>query len=144
MIPFALSGEKTRLRWWDVAAFSFVVVTLQVLIFRYQFGTDVQVETLCQVYRKLDPAYLTRDFFVNASDQFGARSYYASLLAGLCQIIPVPITFFLLTWLSHVATIAVTFVTARRLFRGADAAGLIAACIAIAVASFSISGYCIL
>ncbi|GMV94609.1 MAG: hypothetical protein AMXMBFR82_43870 [Candidatus Hydrogenedentota bacterium] len=139
-----MNRDQRGASWWDVAVFSFVLATLQLLIFRYQFGTDVQVETLCQIYRKLNPDFLTKDFFVNASDDFGARTYYATIVAAMCRVIPIPYVFWFLSWISHALVVGATFTFARNLFRGSDTAGYVSGGMVLAVTGFSIAGYAVL
>ncbi|MBX7258728.1 MAG: hypothetical protein K1Y02_20370 [Candidatus Hydrogenedentes bacterium] len=69
--------NKRQLSAWELFVFSIVIGTLQVLIFRYRYGVDLQVETITALLRQMDPSYLSRDFFVNSTDLVLLASAYA-------------------------------------------------------------------
>ena len=102
----------------------------------YRFGIGNQIEQIPIVLRQLDPSYLTNDFFVSTSIEFGPRFYFTKLLAWTCQLMPLPGAFYLFTLLANLALIAVTQWAARTIV-GADRLGAaLAAVMAVGVSSF--------
>jgi hypothetical protein len=75
-------------------------------------GTD---EQLPLVYRALDPLYLPRDFYVEANQAIGPRSYFVLIVAALARVAPLECVYLALTVLSNAGVLAVTYLAARRL-----------------------------
>lgn len=102
----------------------------------YRFGVGNQIEQIPIVLRQLDQSYLTNDFFVSTSIEFGPRFYFAKLLAWTCQLMPLPCAFYLFTLLANLTLIVVTQWAARTIV-GADRLGAaLAAVMAVGVSSF--------
>ena len=130
--------------WAESTAFSVVVATLHVFIFRYRFGVDTQVETITGLYRYLDPAYLLNDFFVNSTVAYGGRSAYVQLVACFCRFLPVPYAALFLTWLSHIFIALATYHASLCLFQRSRKHAMIATAIVLSVNSTALSLSCIL
>jgi len=102
----------------------------------YQFGTGNQLEHIPTILRQLDPAYLSGDFFVLTSVEFGPRFYFARFVATMCRVLPLPVAFFVFTFLTDVALVAVTLWAARRVI-GSDRLGaMLAAVLVLGVSGF--------
>ena len=79
----------------------------------YSYGLSNLTEQLPIVFRLIDPGYLTNDFFVNATQEFGPRFYYSHLLAFLAGYVPLHGAMAVLWLLAYVSVIVVTAFTAR-------------------------------
>lgn len=102
----------------------------------YRFGTGNQLEQIPLILRQLDPSYLVNDYFVSTSVEFGPRVYFAKLLAGVCQVLPLPWAYGAFTFLSDLALIAVTQWAARSIVGADRLGGAIASVLALGVSSF--------
>jgi hypothetical protein len=105
----------------------------------YRFGTGNQLEQIPMILRQLDPAYLSGDFFVSTSVEFGPRFYFARLVALICQILPLPWTFLILTFLTDLALVAVTLWAARRVIGSNRLGGMLAAILVLGVSAFHLA-----
>jgi hypothetical protein len=113
-----------------------VVLGLLSTFLAYRFGSGNQLEQIPIVLRQLDPTYLTGDFFVSTSVEFGPRIYFARMVASVARLLPLPWTYAALTFLSDLALILVTMWAARRIV-GTDRVGAaIAAALTLVVSSF--------
>lgn len=102
----------------------------------YRFGTGNQLEQIPMILRQLDPAYLSGDFFVSTSVEFGPRFYFARLVALICHILPLPWTFLILTFLGDLALVAVTLWAARRIIGSTRLGAMLAATLVLGVTAF--------
>ncbi len=130
--------------WGEALLFTAMVAAIQLLVFRYRYGTDGQVDILCAVNRILDPAYLSRDFFTNAISGFGARYYYVRTLAFLTYVMPLPMIIFLLTWGTLWAMALATYGMAYHLFGQNRVASMLACALMLPVGGFSLGLYSLL
>jgi hypothetical protein len=126
----------------DIIVFAAVAAALAMAIRGYAFGVSDHEEQLPMVYRAMDPSYLPKDFFVNASDGFGPRYYYVHLLAALGSVFPLAAMFLILEWLSLAGIALVTYVATRRLFDGSALAGMLAATMALSLEGCKIGLNC--
>jgi hypothetical protein len=93
-----------------------------------------QIEHLPIVLRALDPEYLQRDFFVNASTQSPARYYYARFLSWAAgSEHNLPLVIFLLTFASNLMTAIASYLAATSVFNKRRLAGVVAAALAMCV-----------
>jgi hypothetical protein len=139
-IPAELDSEANSMRAGEVVLFAILIGTLSILIHGYYYGSDNQIEQLPMVFRLLDSSYLTEDFFVNATTDFGPRDYYSRTLARLGSYFPLPLLYLFLTWLSNVSVALVTYVVARRSFQGSNLTGMVACILVMGVQSISLGG----
>ncbi len=102
----------------------------------YRFGIGNQQEHLPIFLRQIDPTYLANDVFVASTSEFGPRSYFASLVAAICEFVPLPWTYLLLRFASDFALVAVTLWAARRLLGAGRHAAMIAAVLTLFVSGF--------
>ncbi|MGQ0735473.1 MAG: DUF6798 domain-containing protein [Acidobacteriota bacterium] len=102
----------------------------------YRFGVGHQEEHIPIILRQLDPNYLTNDFFVSTSVEFGPRMYFARLVALIAQVISLPWAFVALRFLSDLGLALVTRWAALGVI-GTDRLGArIAAVLTLTVSSF--------
>ena len=108
----------------------------------YNYGTGNQVEQLPIVLRALDHSYLSQDFFVNASEAYGPRLYYAAFLASLTSWsgLPLYVVFLVLTMLANFMVALVSGLVARDLFDKSLNAGLLAVCAVMGLKTFWLGG----
>lgn len=102
-------------------------------LFSYGYGNE---EQLPKIFRELNPAYLSNDFYVNASDWFGPRFYYVKLMALLSKVAPLPVVFFVLLFAANSLMAFVTCLFARYLFAGSTFAGLVSCAAVMSVKTF--------
>ena len=111
-----MGGDGMR-RWGWVLLFAVLAGLVGTFAHGYYFGRINQACHLPLLLREMDSGFLVNDFFVdNTSAGFGPRFFYLKTLALLGRILPLPLLFFLLTWLQNAALALVTFLVARRLF----------------------------
>jgi hypothetical protein len=102
----------------------------------YRFGTGNQLEQIPIILRQLDPAYLSGDFFVSTSVDFGPRSYFAHFIALICRVLPLPWTYLVFTFLTDIALVAVTLWAARRIIGSTRLGAMLAAILVLGVSAF--------
>ncbi|MFA6244003.1 MAG: hypothetical protein WC655_23880, partial [Candidatus Hydrogenedentales bacterium] len=126
----------------DHAVFILLIGVLGILpgAHRYLFGFMNHLESLPPVFRLLDPTFAIADFFVNDEASFGPRFYYAHAIAFLTNFMPLAWVCFSVAWLSHTATLAVTYVAARRLFRGDALVAMLACVLVMSIESIQLGG----
>lgn len=105
-------------------------------IFAYKSGISDQIEQIPIIIRMLDGDYLKNDFFVNASEGFGPRYYYAHFVAFIARLGGIPGALFLLTLLANTGIALVSFQAGSSLFPKVKHAGLLASALAISVPIF--------
>ena len=131
------AGDPTSLRSIDGVDVLFaVLLALLSASVVYRFAAGNQLEQLPIVLRQLDPGYLTGDFFVSTSADFGPRLYFARLVAWICYAMPLAWAYALLTLLSDFALILVTQWTARRIVGASRQGAMIAAVLTVVVSGF--------
>ncbi len=113
-----------------------ILLALIATIFSYQFGVGNQVEQLPIILRQLDPGYLTNDFFVTTSAEFGPRLYYAKAMAWMGNFIPLSWVYLGLTFLSDLALVAVTHWASRRIIGAGQLGAAIASVMVLGLTSF--------
>ena len=109
----------------------------------YQFGWGNQIEQFPIIERLKDPAFLSRDFYVDSAAAFGPRIYYARALSLLTDVLPLPAVILALSFASNLGLAWLAAAGTRR-FLGADrAGGLLAALLAVTNGSFGLglAGY---
>jgi hypothetical protein len=95
-------------------------------LWNYQFGQMDHVEHLPILFRAENSDYLKNDSFLNAfSQNYDPRFYYTRLILLLNYIFPLPLLFFLLTFLINYLIAFTSFRIAGQLFSKAVWAGII-------------------
>jgi hypothetical protein len=117
---------SSHIRIGDVLLFSLLIGVLTTIASGYYYGLKDHIQQLPVLFREIDGSYLSRDFFVNASDSFGPRFYYLKLIAALEPYCPIPILYLLLTCLCNVLVCFITYLVSRELFRGSNLAAMMA------------------
>jgi hypothetical protein len=112
--------------------------TLVATVLGYRFGFGNQTEQFPIVLRYLDPAYLSRDFFVETGSAFGPRFYYAKAIALLSQVASLPAVIFALVLGVNAGIAFVSYRAAREVLREGKLAGWIAAALSLSVSSFQL------
>lgn len=97
----------------------------------HQFGYGNQVEQFPIVARILDPGYLPRDFYVDATAGFGPRFYYAHGLAALAAHLPLPAVVLVLGLATDAALAFLAHQGARRFLGASRTGGLLAAALVV-------------
>ena len=136
------SSDRGRLTTGDIVLFSLLAGTAVTFIHGYYYGLNNHIEQLPQIFRVLDPSYITNDFEVNATAGYGPRAFYVYFMAWLGKVVPLPALFLVLTCLQNAAVAFVTALVARRL-SGSNFAALFAASLAMSVESIHLgeAGY---
>ena len=115
--------------------FAVLIGLLSVALSGYFFGQSDHTEQLPQVFRAIDPGYLTNDFFVNSASEFGPRFYFVRFIALVAAIAPVPAIYAALFVLTNVAVAAITAFAARDL-TGSTIGGMVPATLAVSLTHF--------
>ena len=119
--PVIETPAKNQNKTLQIVLFSILVGTISSL-WSYTFGTGNHIEQLPIVMRAMDSAFLSNDFFTNASTMFGPRLYFARLIAGLAGLAPLHTIYLGLTILSNILIALVTAFFARDQFDDSDKA----------------------
>jgi hypothetical protein len=141
--------HKPSLSLWTVLLFS-VLIGLMATLWGYRYGDGNQIEQLPIVMRAVNPAYLTNDFFTNATQDFGPRALFADFVAWLARTVTalrgqvpasqgqlaLPGVYLGLTILANAAIAFITARFGRDLFEGSDMAGLVSAAAVMTLKSF--------
>ena len=122
----ALDGRIAGMRISEILLYAAVVTTFSMLVRGYYFGISNHIEQLPMVFRRLDKLFCTNDFFVNASESFGPRTYFLHLVAGLSSFLPVNAVYLVLTWLTNTAVCLITYFVALDFFRKSHLTAMIA------------------
>ncbi len=109
----------------EVLIFSALLSTFFLFFRGYYYGVSDHFEQLPILYHYLDPSYCQNDFFINSNTTFGPRAYYVRFIGIWASIMPLPVAFFILTWLANFAIVLVTYYAAKDLFRSSDLAALL-------------------
>ena len=138
-------ARKPVLSIWAVLLFS-ILIGLMASLWGYRYGGGNQIEQLPIVMRAIDPSFLTHDFFTNATQGFGPRTFFALIVAFLVRAIQgqqsaafqmaLPAVYLALTILGNIGIAFVTARFARDLFDGSDLAGLLSAAAVMTLKSF--------
>ena len=118
-----------------LAAFSIVFGLLAATLSGYAYGSLDMNAQLPLILRAIDPGYLINDAFLNAQTGFGVRFYYAQLIAGGGEIIPLPVLFICIHTIIYVAVTAVTAFATKDI-TGSTTAGILAAGFAVSLQPF--------
>jgi hypothetical protein len=103
-------------------------------LWNYQFGQMDQVEHLPIIFRAENSEYLRNDSFLNAfSQNYDPRFYYTQLILLLKTVIPLPLLFFLLTFVVNYLVAFSTFGIARQLFSDEKWSGILAVSLVLTV-----------
>ncbi len=113
-----------------------VLLALVSTVVSYRFAVGNQLEQLPIILRQLDPGYLTNDFFLSTTDDFGPRSYFVSFLGFICHYISLPLAYISLTFLCDLALVGVTLWAARSVIGTNRFGAAIAAVMTLGLASF--------
>lgn len=113
-----------------------LVVGILPTVMNYTFGIGDHIEQLPIVMRAIDPTFLGADFFTNASESFGPRTYYAQFIASLTSLADLPWVYFALALLANTLVAWVTYLFARDVHDGSRLAGLFAVCGAMSLSGF--------
>ena len=119
----------------EVFLFVLLISILPILLGNYFYGISDHFAELPEIFRQLNGAYLTRDFYVNTTTYFGPRFYYIKFMGLLGRYCPLPILFLLLMCLSQISTAFVTYLFSRDLFRGSNLTAMIACVLVMIVNS---------
>ncbi len=142
-------SRKPALSIWIVLFYA-VLIGSMATIWGYRYGDGNQIEQLPIVMRAIDPSYLVNDFFTNATQGFGPRSFFAIFVATITRLfsshhglttaatfeVGLPAVYLGLTILGNIGISFVTSRAARDLFDGSDLAGLIAAAAVMTLKTF--------
>jgi hypothetical protein len=104
-----------------IAWYSLAGGVLSAFIHGYRFGMGTHVAELPMVLRAVDPEYLVHDFYVNATEGFGPRTYFNALIATMARAVPLPWLYLILTCAGNAIINLVTGIAAQRLTRTAIA-----------------------
>ena len=103
-------------------------------LWNYQFGQMDHVEHLPILFRAENSDYLKNDSFLNAfSQNYDPRFYYTRLILLLNYVFPLPLLFFLLTFLINYLIAFTSFRIAGQLFPRAAWAGIISVFLVLTV-----------
>lgn len=116
------------------------LVTMAMLLYGYQYGTDDHIEQLPKVFRMLDPEYCRNDFFTESTSGFDPRTYVSLLLTFLTKLAPLSYVCLVLTWLINFSLSLLTFQVAKKMFYGSSTAGVVSALLAMAVSGVTPGG----
>jgi len=131
--PDTRFGRRT-----DVLVFAALAGLAATMLAGYGLGRVNNCQ-FSQLLHMLDSRVLAADFYVvNTVESFGIRSFYIRTLTLLCRLIPLPVVFFLLTWLQNAAVALVTFVVARKMFDRSELAAMTATILVMSVHSVSL------
>lgn len=100
-------------------------MTALYLVFNYGFGEQNHIEQLPHVLRRLDPTYLSNDFFVNTTTAYGPRYLYMGIVAGLSQVFPLVHVAFVGTALANFSIALISGLLSQRVFNGSLVAGVV-------------------
>jgi hypothetical protein len=113
-----------------------LVVGMLPTVMNYTFGIGDHIEQLPIVMRAIDPTFLTADFFTNASEAFGPRTYYAHFIALITPLADLPWVYFTLALLANTFVAWITYLFAEDIHGGSRLAGLFAVCGAMSLNGF--------
>jgi hypothetical protein len=133
--PVIETPAKNQNKTLQIVLFSILVGTISSL-WSYTFGTGNHIEQLPIVMRAMDSAFLSNDFFTNASTMFGPRLYFARLIAGLAGLAPLHTIYLGLTILSNILIALVTAFFARDQFDDSDKAAFLSAAVVMSLKTF--------
>lgn len=132
--------EHTARFEWGAGLFEGLMIALVVgmlpTVMNYTFGIGDHIEQLPIVMRSIDPTFLPGDFFTNASEMFGPRTYYAQFIALLASMVGLPWIYFALALLANTLVAWVTYLFARDVHNGSQLAGLFAVCGVMSLSGF--------
>lgn len=133
----AILGRRLFLTTADILVFTFIAGILATLRARYGYGLINHIEHLPPILHITDPSLFAGDWHVQESMHFGPRYFYYHLLAFLSSYAPLDAVMLVLTVLGHFATLLISFLFARDLFRN-DLAALFGCVLIAAVHSIDL------
>jgi hypothetical protein len=107
-----------------------VLLALFSALLSYRFASGNQLEQLPMILRQLNPEFLSNDFFLSTTSQFGPRVYFVNLMSWVSEWLPLPWTYAVFTFLSDLALVMVTQWAARNVI-GAGRLGTALACVMV-------------
>lgn len=132
-------GGQVRLSLADVLVFSLVAGVLATLRAEYVYGLINHIEHIPPIRHMADTSLYAADWHVQESMLFGPRYYYYQLIAFFSAFVPLPVVMLVLTVLSNVLTLLISFLAGRDLFK--DDLAALAGCVLIgAVHSIDLGG----
>ncbi len=106
----------------------------------YTFGASNQGEHLLMIARDIDPEFLSNDFFLNAVEGKSPRRYYVGLMAQASSLLPLPLLFAMLSWLTNSAIAGVSWHVGRRMSPNNPMAAFLGCCLVLGVSAFTEGG----
>ena len=136
-----------------IVLFYAILIGSMATIWGYRYGDGNQIEQLPIVMRAIDPSFLINDFFTNATQAFGPRTFFAAFVAFITRLVSephglltpatfqvaLPAVYLGLTVLGNIGIAFVTARVGRDLFDGSDLAGLISAAAVMTLKTFWVS-----
>lgn len=107
-----------------------VLLALFSTFISYRFASGNQVEQLPMILRQLNPEFLSNDFFLSTTSQFGPRVYFVNLMSWVSEWLSLPWAYAVFTFLSNLALVMVTQWAARNVI-GAGRLGTALACVMV-------------
>lgn len=111
-----LSARPASLTTADILVFSLVAGVLATLRADYVYGLINHIEHIPPIRHMADTSLYASDWHVQESMLFGPRYYYYQLIAFFSELAPLPVVMLVLTILSNVVTLLISFLVARDLF----------------------------
>lgn len=105
-------------------------------VIAYQFATGNQLEQLPIILRQIDPNFLSQDFFLSTTQDFGPRTYYSEFIGLVCQLLPLPWVYASLTFITDFALATITIWAARSVIGANRLGAFLAAIMTLGLASF--------
>jgi hypothetical protein len=107
-----------------------VLLALCSTLLSYRFASGNQIEQLPMILRQLNPEFLSNDFFLSTTSQFGPRVYFVNLMSWVSEWLSLPWAYAVFTFLSDLALVMVTQWAARNVI-GAGRLGTALACVMV-------------
>jgi len=105
-------------------------------VLSYKFAVGNQLEQLPIIARQLDPSYLSKDFFLSTTEEFGPRTYFILFLGFICKFFPIPWVYAGLTFITDLALVGITLWAARTIIGTNRLGASFAAIMTLGLASF--------
>lgn len=119
----------------DDLCFSLLLALISTVL-SYKFAVGNQLEQLPIIARQISPSYLTNDFFLSTTEEFGPRTYFILFVGFFCKFFPIPWVYVGLTFLSDLALVGVTLWAARRVIGANRLGASLSAVMVLGLASF--------
>lgn len=102
----------------------------------YSYSSGNAEEQLSFIFRAMDPAYLTNDFFTNTFSLYGPRTLYSEFIAFFTGFLPLTAVLFSLTLLSNIAIAFFSSLTAQYFFARSKFSAFLAAAGVLTIKTF--------